>query len=142
MKTSKSSIPFKKRLAKSDLIKNGGRYLLLLPAIIFIVVFAYLPMIGIIIAFEDYDPAKGIFGSKFVGFENFKFFANFTFWSWVVLVGGVVGIGGSAAYYAVSSIPFTASNIVFMFLMGIASAIGAMIGYDKIIQTITQIKSK
>ena len=58
------------------------------------------------------------------------------------IVGGVVGIGGSAAYYAVSSIPFTASNIVFMFLMGIASAIGAMIGYDKIIQTITQIKSK
>ncbi len=80
MKNSKSKIPFKQRLAKKELIKNGGRYLLLLPAIVFIVIFAYLPMIGIIIAFEDYDPARGILGSKFVGLENFKFFFSGSKW--------------------------------------------------------------
>ena len=50
---------------QSDLIKNRGRYLLLLPAIVFIVVFAYLPMVGMLIAFENYDPVQGIFGSRY-----------------------------------------------------------------------------
>ena len=45
-----------------------------LPAVIKIFIFSYLPMIGILIAFEDYIPAKGIFGSPFVGFKNFEFF--------------------------------------------------------------------
>lgn len=56
---------------KKELIKNRGLYFLLLPAIIFIIIFAYLPMIGVVIAFEDYDPIKGFFGSKFVAMENF-----------------------------------------------------------------------
>lgn len=47
---------------------------MLLPGILFFVVFAYLPMIGIVIAFQDFSAAKGILGSKFVGFENFRFF--------------------------------------------------------------------
>ena len=42
--------------------------------ILLIVVFCYIPMVGIIIAFKDYRYDKGIFGSPGVGFNNFKFF--------------------------------------------------------------------
>ena len=45
-----------------------------LPAIIKILIFSYLPMIGIIIAFKNYIPSKGIFGSDWNGVKNFEFF--------------------------------------------------------------------
>ena len=57
-----------------DLKNNKGLLGLCLPAIIWFLVFAYAPMLGLVIAFEKYSPAKGIFGSKFVGLQNFKFF--------------------------------------------------------------------
>ena len=57
-----------------DLKHNKFLLLMLLPGILFFVVFAYLPMIGIVIAFQDFSAATGILGSKFVGFENFRFF--------------------------------------------------------------------
>lgn len=47
---------------------------MLVPAILFFFVFAYLPMSGIVIAFKSLDYAKGIFGSPWVGFDNFEFF--------------------------------------------------------------------
>jgi putative aldouronate transport system permease protein len=50
---------------------NFDLYLLLLPALVFIVIFAYLPMYGVLMAFEDYVPSKGILGSPFVGFKHF-----------------------------------------------------------------------
>lgn len=46
---------------------------MLLPAILFFLIFAYLPMPGVYIAFVDYNMMKGIFGSRFVGFKNFDF---------------------------------------------------------------------
>lgn len=78
----KKSKQFKSKCLRkqSDLIKNRGRYLLLLPAIVFIVVFAYLPMVGMLIAFENYDPVQGIFGSEWVWFDNFKFFFSGSKW--------------------------------------------------------------
>lgn len=59
-----------------------------------------------------------------------------------VIVSAIVGIGGTAIYYVISGIPFSATNIICMVLMGIATAVGAMVGYDKVIQTIKQIVSK
>ena len=47
-------------------------YLFLLPAIIVVFVFSYLPMIGLIMAFEKYDIVKGMFASPFIGLDNFK----------------------------------------------------------------------
>lgn len=44
-----------------------------LPAIVFFVVFSYAPLPGIYIAFTNFNFAKGIFGSDFVGFKNFEF---------------------------------------------------------------------
>lgn len=55
-------------------LKKDRRFLVMcLPAIIFFFIFAYLPMPGIYVAFVKFDFAKGIFGSKFVGFDNLKF---------------------------------------------------------------------
>ena len=48
--------------------------LLSLPALIFFLIFSYIPMFGVIIAFKDYKYHEGIFGSKWVGFKNFEFF--------------------------------------------------------------------
>ncbi|QYR22763.1 ABC transporter permease subunit [Paenibacillus sp. sptzw28] len=68
-----------KREAKSknsffrEIRKNHLLYLLTLPGILLIFVFAYLPIFGIAIAFQDYNPVKGVFGSAFVGFKNFRF---------------------------------------------------------------------
>lgn len=60
-----------------DIRRNPWLYLLCLPAILFFVVFAYIPMAGLYIAFVDYRPMKGIWASEFVGLENFKaFFAT------------------------------------------------------------------
>jgi putative aldouronate transport system permease protein len=47
--------------------------LMCLPAILFFVVFSYIPMPGAYIAFTDFKYNQGIFGSRFVGFENFRF---------------------------------------------------------------------
>lgn len=46
---------------------------MVVPGILFLLVFSYGPMFGLLMAFQDYVPAKGIFGSEFVGLENFKY---------------------------------------------------------------------
>jgi len=47
---------------------------MLLPATIYVVVFNYLPMSGIVLAFKDYNYADGVFGSPWNGLNNFRFF--------------------------------------------------------------------
>ncbi|MBR5614852.1 MAG: sugar ABC transporter permease [Clostridia bacterium] len=52
-------------------------YIFLLPALIFLAIFAYGPMYGILLAFKDYMPMKGIMGSPWVGFKHFtRFFTQ------------------------------------------------------------------
>ncbi|MBB6671277.1 ABC transporter permease [Cohnella nanjingensis] len=48
-------------------------HLMLLPCILLVAVFSYYPMAGILIAFQNYNPTKGFFNSKFVGFDNFNY---------------------------------------------------------------------
>ncbi len=48
--------------------------LMLAPAVIYTLIFSYYPMTGIVLAFKKYTYAGGIWGSKWNGFENFKFF--------------------------------------------------------------------
>lgn len=52
--------------------KHKYMYLMLVPAIAFYVVFCYAPMYGIMIAFKDFNPMKGILQSPWVGFEHFR----------------------------------------------------------------------
>lgn len=59
-----------------DMKRNKYAYLMLIPVIIFFILFKYGPMSRMIIAFQDYKVIKGISGSKFVGFKNFATFFN------------------------------------------------------------------
>lgn len=56
-----------------EIRQNSFLYALTLPGIIFFLIFSYLPMGGLVIAFQDYSMRYGIFGSKFIGFSNFNF---------------------------------------------------------------------
>lgn len=56
--------------------------LMVIPALLFIFIFSYIPMYGILMGFQDYDLFKGFFGSPWVGFKHFKmFFEAPEFWS-------------------------------------------------------------
>jgi putative aldouronate transport system permease protein len=56
-------------------------YLLLLPVIAYYLIFHYAPMYGVIISFQDYNMFKGVFGSKFIGLDNFRdIFSNSDFY--------------------------------------------------------------
>ncbi|GAA4296149.1 polygalacturonan/rhamnogalacturonan ABC transporter permease [Anaerocolumna aminovalerica] len=48
-------------------------HLMLLPGMLVLVLFTFVPLFGLVMAFQNYVPAKGISGSKFVGLQNFKF---------------------------------------------------------------------
>ncbi|EMS73601.1 ABC transporter permease [Ruminiclostridium cellobioparum] len=56
-----------------DLNTHKWLWLMALPGIAIVFVFNYLPMFGVILAFKDYKIADGILGSKWVGFDNFKY---------------------------------------------------------------------
>lgn len=64
----------KKMTLWKSIRKNYFFYLLPIPGIIVLVLFNYMPMAGIYLAFEDYTFQGGLFGSKFVGWKNFEFF--------------------------------------------------------------------
>lgn len=57
----------------SEIWKHRMVYTLLLPGLIWLLLFAYLPMGGLSLAFKDYKANLGIWGSPWVGFENFKY---------------------------------------------------------------------
>ena len=54
---------------RADLLRDRWLFLLLLPGLIYFVIFKYLPMFGIVIAFENYVPYSGVLGSEWVGFK-------------------------------------------------------------------------
>jgi len=56
---------------KKDFKKNWLLYLLFLPTILYFILFNYIPMAGILIAFQDYKVSQGIFGSQWIGWQNF-----------------------------------------------------------------------
>jgi len=66
----------KKKTFRQIIARDWELYLLALPAVFLIFVFCYMPMYGIIIAFQDYIPARGITGSTWVGFKHFRMFFN------------------------------------------------------------------
>lgn len=64
--------PQKKRRKKTFNSEVLGYNLLMLPGIVLLLIFAVVPMLGVVIAFQDFVPAKGIFGSQWIGFQNFE----------------------------------------------------------------------
>ena len=66
----------KKNTLKKNLATEWPLHLFLLPAVILLLIFSYFPMVGILIAFQDYVPSKGwdlFFRSEWVGLDNFKY---------------------------------------------------------------------
>ncbi|MBQ9252912.1 MAG: sugar ABC transporter permease [Clostridia bacterium] len=64
-----------------DIKRDKWLFLLLLPGLIYFIVFKYLPMFGIVIAFENYVPYSGVFGSQWVGWKWFEYFFKFPSWT-------------------------------------------------------------
>ncbi|WP_336788424.1 ABC transporter permease [Paenibacillus sp. MMO-177] len=63
-------------------MKNKGfakhYYLMLLPGLVWLIMFSIVPMFGILIAFQDFQPVDGVFGSDWVGLENFSYMFDLT----------------------------------------------------------------
>lgn len=75
---------------QKDFRRNWSLYLLALPVILFYLIFHYVPMYGIAIAFKDFKMNLGIFGSSFAGLKHFKAFFDYpNFWR---LIGNTVRI--------------------------------------------------
>lgn len=73
---------------------------------------------------------------KFLGNVGVKYSANVV----VLAVAFVVGIAGTSIAYIILGIAFTPLNIVYTILMVVAIWVGSMVGYDKVIQMIGQLK--
>ena len=71
----------KGRLLKKRIKDNWQLYAMLLVPVVLTIIYKYIPMYGIQIAFRDYKASKGFMGSEWVGFEWFtRFFTAPTFW--------------------------------------------------------------
>ncbi|WP_312443003.1 ABC transporter permease [Lacrimispora sp.] len=67
-----------------EIKRNKGLYLMCMPALIVLVMFCYIPFAGTWMAFTDFNVMDGIFGSKFVGLNNFKYFFSESSMGWRV----------------------------------------------------------
>lgn len=75
---------FRERLLKNIKI-NWELYLFCIPGLVLLIIFYYTPMYdGIVMAFKDYIPSKGIRGSEWVGMKNFnRLFSSYNFWKYL-----------------------------------------------------------
>lgn len=86
------TLPLKPRVnIKKQIKHNWDLYLLLVPVLAYFIIFKYVPMYGVQIAFKDFIATKGIMGSDWVGLKHFKrFFDSYYFWR---LIKNTLGIG-------------------------------------------------
>lgn len=68
--------------------------------------------------------------------------ANISYNLTALIVAMIVGVVGCGVYYQLNTIAFTINNNIYMILMGFASALVSMVGFDKVKQAIFQISSK
>lgn len=97
---------------------------MLAPTAILVFIFSYLPMLGLIIAFKNYNYRLGILGSPWVGFENFRFF---------FISGKAFLVTWHTVFY--NLLFFAASNVVSLLLAVFFSETGSKI-YKKVTQSI------
>jgi putative aldouronate transport system permease protein len=72
------------------ILQNWQLYLFVLPAFLYFLIFHYIPMYGVQIAFKNFIPTLGIWGSEWVGFDHFiRFFESYYFWD---LIKNTLGI--------------------------------------------------
>lgn len=116
--------PFSVRL-KKDLKRNRNLYIMIIPIILFYLIFHYKPMYGALIAFKNYIPSKGFLGSEWVGFKYFSDFLQ-SHYFWRILK---------------NTLTVSVSNLIFGFPAPLIFAlllneIGST-GFKKTVQTIT-----
>ena len=63
--------------------EDGALFIMALPTVIYLLTFCYLPMAGLIMAFQDLNITKGILNSPFVGMKNFEFLFSTTD-AWII----------------------------------------------------------
>lgn len=84
---------FGRRLGR-DLKVNGSLYIIMIPVLVYFILFCYLPMYGITIAFQNYSPRLGISGSSWVGFKHFiRFFESPSFFKLLFNTLRISGLG-------------------------------------------------
>ena len=75
------SLASKKKVEWNKIKQSWQLYVFALPAFVLVLVFSYFPMYGIIIAFQNFRPVDGFWGSQWVGFQHFSnFFSSHHFW--------------------------------------------------------------
>lgn len=90
-----------RKKAVKKIAKNWQLYLMLLPGFLCLLVFSYIPMYGLTLAFKSYSPADGILGSAWVGFENFKYAVMSR--GFMEKVGNTLALGGLKIVFAFPS---------------------------------------
>jgi putative aldouronate transport system permease protein len=114
-----------KRLITRSVRKYWDLYLILLPTVVYFIIFKYLPMVGLAMAFNDYMPNLGYFGSPYVGLGFFyRFFSSY--FSLTIIFNTLI---------------LSALNLLFTFPLPIVLALllneMRTKGYKKLIQTVT-----
>ena len=108
----------------TDISRDKWLYLLLLPGLVYFIIFKYLPMFGIVIAFENYVPFSGVLGSEWVGLKWFNYFFSFPAWT----------------TYLANTLILSVMNLVFYFPAPIILALllneMRCLRYKKILQTL------
>lgn len=108
-----------------EAVKNRSLFIMLLPAVILIIITAYLPMTGLVLAFKNYRFDLGIWGSEWCGFDNFKYFFN----------------SGTGWLVTRNTIVYNLANLLTSQILSIIVAIiiSEMTGriFKKIVQTVT-----
>ena len=115
---------FGKKL-KKDAKRNWVLYLMILPVIVYFVIFNYIPMAGIAMAFQEVNIAKGIFGGEWIGWKNFETYFSGVYFNRTMLNTLIFSILGTV-------FTFPAPIILALMLHGVASK-----GYKRVIQTLS-----
>lgn len=124
-KISKQRFSAFRHAAVKDFVRNKALYIMVIPVVLYYILFHYVPMYGTIIAFKEYMPIQGILGSKWVGFRHFTEFFQSPYFS-VVL--------GNTLRISLTTLAFTFPAPIILALL-----INEMkcVRYAKIVQNIT-----
>lgn len=117
--------PYNKKNKLKKILNDYQLYLFVLPSVLYFLIFHYIPIYGIQLAFKDFVATEGIWGSPWVGFKHFKlFFSSYYFWE---IIGNTVGI---SLYSLVAGFPIP---IIFALMLNEVSNKY----YKKLVQTVS-----
>lgn len=96
-----SSKSGRKRKSRGKLTRSWDLFILIIPALVLLIVFSYGPMYGVLMAFQNFVPTKGIWGSPWVGLKHFERFV--TAYNFKMILGNTLTI---SIYSLIAGFPF------------------------------------